>query len=375
MFRKQKVFIVCVLCLLLTAVYFVSDTKLHTIYSKSATNKTINVSKLTNKQLAGQMLFLSSTGTNKQQIVSLAKSGVGGIALFYPISTKLANYVKKANKQQNILKPFIASDEEGGLVNRFRDVLYALPSAQSMGKKSNAKIKSITYKYGKGLKKYGLNTVFGPVLDLGIKNHYMYDEYRTFSGNGSVVASKALSWIKGYKKAGLITTVKHWPGMGYASNTHNNITTVNKFSFVKMNDLVPFNTIFQKSAAPMVMVAHEKVPGLTENNLPASLSKKAYKYLRKSAGNKAVLITDSLSMGAITSSLKLSVTSAVITALKNGADISLVVSNTSGSSLITSVAKAIKKGTISRKQAVSSVKRILKLKQKYGIISKNVKII
>jgi beta-N-acetylhexosaminidase len=129
----------------------------------------------------------------------------------------------------------------------------------------------------------------------------------------------------------------------------------------------PFDSAFRKGCE-MVMVGHVIVPGLTKKKEPASLSKKAMAYLREKAGPDTVIITDSLSMGAVSGSLKLSGKKAVVKALKAGADMAMLTDNGSPDKIIDAVADAIKKGDLPREQAEESVTRILRLKQQHGIL-------
>jgi beta-N-acetylhexosaminidase len=327
-----------------------------------------DVSKWSNKELAAQMLFMDAKGNQKSRIKTLEKKGVGGIVLLAPISKKLGSYVKAANKAANKGVPsFIASDEEGGLVQRFRSVIYRLPSAEDMGAKSNKKITSLTKAYGKRLKKFGVNVVLGPVADLKVKGRYMAGLHRCFGASPKQVQTKAAAWAAGYEQAGLATCYKHWPGSGGAKDTHKAISKLASLKKLEKKDMKAFDTAFREGAE-MVMVGHVIVQGLTKKKEPASLSKKAMADLREKAGPDTVITTDSLSMDAITGSLKLSEKKAVVKALSAGADMAMVVSNGSPDKLINAVANAIEKGDLPRAQAEASVLRILKLKQQHGII-------
>jgi beta-N-acetylhexosaminidase len=322
-----------------------------------------NVSAWSDRELAAQMLFLDAKGNQKSRIKALEKKGVGGIVIFAPVSKKLNRYVTAANKAAlNGIPSFIASDEEGGSVQRFRSVIYALPSAQSMGAKSDKRITSLTKAYGKRLKKFGVNVVLGPVVDLKVKGRYMGGLRRCFGASSQKVQRKAAAWAAGYGQAGLITCYKHWPGKGGATDTHKAISKLASLKKLEKKDMRSFDLAFREGC-DMVMVGHVIVPGLTNKNEPASLSKKAMAYLRAEAGPGTVIITDSLSMGAISNSLKLSGKKAAVKALCAGADMAMVTSAGSPDKIIDAVESAIRRGELPRAQAEASVLRILALKQ------------
>jgi beta-glucosidase-like glycosyl hydrolase len=60
------------------------------------------------------------------------------------------------------------------------------------------------------------------------------------------------------------------------------------------------------------MVGHLSVPGLTEQGVPATLSPSAYRYLRERAGVDRLLMTDSLSMEAISFGMRLTPAQAAV---------------------------------------------------------------
>ena len=84
-----------------------------------------------------------------------ARMGVGGIVILgggarSGIGGDLAAVLRAA---PHGVKPFIASDEEGGLVQRLRDVIYPLPSARVQGGWSASKTRAAAEAYGARLRK------------------------------------------------------------------------------------------------------------------------------------------------------------------------------------------------------------------------------
>jgi beta-N-acetylhexosaminidase len=321
-----------------------------------------------NKKLARQLLFLSTGSQTSSKLVQLAQAGIGGIMLQAPIPSQLAKLAGKAHKKApSGIYPVIASDEEGGYVQRFRDRIYAIPSARKMNSKSNKKITAITKAYGKRLRAYKLDMVFGPVAGLYHKGKYLSQWQRCFSSSPKRTASKTAAWVKGFNKAGVICVYKHWPGEGEASDTHKGGSRVPSLKKIKNKDMLPFNKAFARGCEA-VMVGHVQCKGLTNKGLPASLCPKAIAYLRKKCGEDTVIVTDSLSMGATTTALGISSRAAAVRALAAGVDMALVSSYGSLSKIEKAVENAIKKGRIPRKQAEAKAQRILRLKQTHGLL-------
>jgi beta-glucosidase-like glycosyl hydrolase len=114
------------------------------------------------------------------------------------------------------------------------------------------------------------------------------------------------------------------------------------------------------------MVGHLLSAGLTRDGVPTSESPHALHHLRRSAGPAAVILTDSLSMAAASSSLGISPVRATVRALRAGADWAMACD---GSPLraVAAVRDALASGALPREQAAASARRILALKARWGL--------
>ena len=293
--------------------------------------------------------------------------GVGGIVILgggapSSIGADLAAVLKAA---PHGVKPFIASDEEGGQVQRLRDVIYPLPSARVQGGWSASKTRAAAKDYGARLRKLHVSVVFGPVADLDVPGRYMSSLDRCFSRDPKVVGTHVVAWVTGLRASRVLSTVKHWPGHGWATDTHSGAARVPSLSVLRREDMVPFEQAFDENV-PLVMVGHLRSKGLTGAETPASLSRQALTYLRGRAGDKTVIITDSLSMAATTKALGIKLPAAAVQALRAGADLALFATGDPGP-VIDAVTAAIKSGRIPRAEAEAKVLRVLELKRKAGL--------
>ncbi len=320
-----------------------------------------------NRRLAAQLVFCSVPATDPLRGRRWARRGVGGIVILgggarSSIGKDLAAVLRAA---PGGVKPFIASDEEGGQVQRLRGVIYPLPSARVMGGWSGARTRSAAKDYGARLRKLHVSVVFGPVADLDVPGRYMSRLDRCFSRRPQVVSSHVVAWVKGLRASRVLPTVKHWPGHGWATDTHGGAARIPSLSVLRRYDMVPFEHAFA-TGVPMVMVGHLRSRGLTGERTPASLSRKALEYLRSRVGDDTVIITDSLSMAATTKALGIGTPAAAVRALKAGADIALFAS-ADPDGVIAAVQAAIRSGRLPREQAEASALRILRLKEKAGL--------
>ena len=319
------------------------------------------------RRLAAQLVFCSVPASAPLAGRRLAARGVGGIVILgggarSDIGTDLAAVQRAA---LHGIKPFIASDEEGGLVQRLRDVIYPLPSARVMGTWSTSRTRATAEDYGSRLRKLHVSVVFGPVADLDVPGRYMSSLDRCFSTRPDAVGRHVVAWIEGLEAAHVLATVKHWPGHGSATDTHTGAAWVPSFSVLRRRDMLPFEQAFD-AGVPLVMVGHLRSRGLTGTGTPASLSKNALTYLRSRVGEDTLIVTDSLSMAATTKAMGIDTAGAAVRALKAGADVALFASGDPGP-VIDAVAAAIRSGKLPRGLAEEKVLRILALKRAAGL--------
>jgi beta-N-acetylhexosaminidase len=321
----------------------------------------------TDRQLAAQLVFCSVSAADPRAAIRYSEMGVGGVIILgngarSDIGEDLSAVSHACTTG---IEPFIASDEEGGTVQRLRNVIYPLPSARTMGRWSLATTRSKARAYGLRLKELGISVVFGPVADLDVPGHYMSELGRCFSSSPKEVGLHVVAWSSGLTSAGVLPVVKHWPGHGHAANTHVTAAVIPALSVLLTRDMLPFESAFA-AGVPMVMVGHLQSRGLTEPHTPASVSPKAMGYLRSRIDTDTIIITDSLSMNATTRALHIGSATAAVRSLVAGADFALVCS-ASPATLIKAVESAIRSGRLPRSQAETSVRRILRRKALSGL--------
>ncbi|MGO4865886.1 glycoside hydrolase family 3 N-terminal domain-containing protein [Ligilactobacillus ruminis] len=159
------------------------------------------------------------------------------------------------------------------------------------------------------------------------------------------------------QKQNVAACLKHFPGYGSAGDTHTG------FAEEDHMDLKPFKAGI-KNGADTVLVAHVVIKSV-DPQLPASLSPKIHALLRKKLGFKGVIVTDDLAMGAIRQFAENQRICPEVLAVKAGNDLIMSENVDAGAAAIE---QAIKDKQISQKQINRSVLRILKLKEKLGLL-------
>jgi len=263
----------------------------------------------------------------------------------------------------------IATDQEGGQVNRLYTFHGYLPSASAM-----AATGSPNYAFTQGsqaakwMLQLGINTDLAPVVDVHSVDPPILQD-RMFGSTPQTVATYAGAFLNGLQTNGVVGCLKHFPGLGaISSDPHADLPTVNR-SITDLNniDLAPYRLMIQKNQPAMIMSTDVLMPAI-DPNLPAELSPKAITgILRNQLGYDGVVVTDGLYMGGISS--RWSLAQASVLAIIAGNDMiegpytpDLV------ASVVTAFKQALQQGTLSMARVNQAVERILLLKIHFGII-------
>jgi beta-N-acetylhexosaminidase len=317
-------------------------------------------------RLAAQLVVSCVDMGHLDRAARQSAAGIGAVVLLgHPpahLATRLAAVTGAATTP---VRPFLASDEEGGLVQRLRDVIYPLPSARTMGRWPTARVRATAHDYATRMLQLGVPMDLAPDADLDVPGAYIDSLDRSFSSDPDRVASHDRAWRLGMSSAGVVTVLKHWPGHGSATNSHIGPARIAPLATLRDHDLVPFDRELA-AGAPVVMVGHLLSKGLTTGGIPASESPRALHYLRRRAGPDVVVMTDSLSMAAASSSIGRTPAQATVAALEAGADWAMACSS-APLRAVTAVRQALDSGALPRAQADRSARRILALKARVGL--------
>lgn len=320
------------------------------------------------RQLAAQLVFSCVQMSDLQTATAHAAAGLGGVVLMGRPTDGAALTAGLASVKQAAphgIMPMLASDEEGGLVQRLKDVLGPIPSAAVMGTWPDARIEQTARDYGVRMRGLGVQMALSPVADLAEPGGYIAATQRGFSADPHRTSGAASAWARGLRSAGVVPAVKHWPGHGYAGDSHDSAPTVPPLSVLAGRDLLPFDAVARTGAA-VVMVGHLRSEGLTEPGVPATLSPNALRVLRARSGPSTVILTDSVSMAASSSAVGLTPPQAAVRSLQAGADWAMSCVDAIGA--VGAVQQALDGGQLQRAALVASARRVLAVKQQAGLL-------
>ena len=330
------------------------------------------LNKMTLDEKLGQLYFAYSTGNFDQMKQDVKKYHLGGITLFAPdftnrIHAKFLNEIRayQSNSKFGLL---IATDQEGGTVTRIDSNSQIskrhFPSPAEIYQQSGLTgIKKEDSTVAKILRQNGINMNFAPVADVALnKDSFIYK--RTLEQDYQTTAKYIPIAVKAIQQEHVASCLKHFPGYGDAADTHTGFAQINKpLLKYQTNDLLPFKTGIH-AGVDSIMVSHIIIKSIDATK-PASLSPAVHHLLRYNLNYHNIIITDDLQMGAITHYANKYNTVPDVLALEAGNDM-LLGGNYQKNILI--IKKAIQNNKISIRQINQSVKRILRLKEKLGIL-------
>lgn len=302
---------------------------------------------------------------------ALTRYPVGGIVMFSKNIETPAQITKfNAALQAAVDIPlFLCVDEEGGLVSRLANNsafnLTQYKSAAAVGAGSDpSKALDMGRTIGAYLKKYGFNTDFAPVADVNTNPKNSVIGTRAFSSDPETAAEMAAAMAEGLRESGIIPTFKHFPGHGDTSeDSHYGLAVSQKTEDeLAACEWLPFEAA---GSGDFVMIGHIALPGVVDNNTPATMSKEIITgILKGKLGFEGLVITDSLEMDAITEQYDSG--QAALCALRAGCDILLIPDDLASS--FDAVVEAVETGDFSEGQLEAIVERILRFKAQHGLL-------
>ncbi|MDY6386611.1 MAG: glycoside hydrolase family 3 protein [Fibrobacter sp.] len=356
--------------------------------SASSETSVLNIKKMSLREKVGQMFFVRPEAldttihwTEYQDLPDYKLQQVNktmrDVSKDYPVGGMILyahNIVDEAQLGEFIAEirtlngsPLLAIDEEGGRIARIaNNENFDVPKYESMAAIAESGDPSEAYKaaftIGSYVKEYGFDIDYAPVADVNTNPENIVIGARAFSDDPETAAEFVVSYLNGLDSAGVIGTLKHFPGHGdVKTDTHSGYAETNKtWEEMLKCEMIPFKAGIE-AGAQMIMTAHIAAPKVTGDDLPATLSSVILQdKLRGELGFKGIIVTDAMDMGAITT--QFGNAEAAIKSIQAGVDV--VLCSKDFTQVFDAVVNAVEKGDIKETRIDESVKRILELKAK-----------
>jgi len=279
-------------------------------------------------------------------------------------AAELLNRLQRDSK----LPLLFAADFERGVSTRLMGVTN-FPHAMAFG--ADGKIEdahAFGYVTGEEARAIGVHWNFFPDADVNSNPANPIINTRSFGEDPKQVGDLVTAYIKGAHEAGMLTTVKHFPGHGdTATDSHLGVAAVNgDRAHLDEIELPPFKQAIA-AGVDSVMIAHVTVPALdTDPNHVASISSAVVSdLLEKQMGFNGLIVTDALDMAGLTHLFANDIGRAAVEAFKAGNDLLIIPADLPAS--YQSMIKAVLSGEIPMKRLERSVLKILKTKASLGL--------
>ena len=299
---------------------------------------------------------------------ALEQYPVGGIVYFAQNMESKDQVKEMIDNSQSYSKVglFISTDEEGGMVNRLMNTVGTtyIDSMYNYKDEGIQKAHDNAYTIASDMAVLGFNMDFAPVADVWSNPDNTVIGERAYSDDYSQAAELVDSAVKGFKDGGVMCTLKHFPGHGdTAEDSHYSSAYVRRTKDEIMADEMQPFTAGIDAGAEFVMVGHLIVPDIDE--LPATLSYKiTTEMLRNDMHFEGIAITDSLAMSSIADNY--GVGESAVMSIKAGID--MLLDPTDIDTAIDAVVQAVESGDITEDRIDDSVRKILALKEKHGLL-------
>jgi beta-N-acetylhexosaminidase len=322
------------------------------------------------QRMAWQLVVVPAQLTSLSRVRAEVASGAGGVLLFG--ATAPADLAAELSRLESTapggIAPVVMSDIEGGNVERAANLLGPMPSARQLGQTMTpAQIQAYALRAGRRMHAIGIAMDLAPVMDLDAgygPTANNPDGTRSFSADPHIAAADSSAFAAGLSAAGVVPVGKHFPGLhGAGDNTDLGPAQTWSWSLLQQHGLLPFTTGFGRGL-PAVMLSNASVPGLS--TLPSSISPQVVGVLRGQLGFTGLILTDSLTAGAITK-IGLPAPSAMAAAVVAGADMVLyddahVDVAATARAAVAAIGAAVSSGRLSRAQLMASVSSVLAAK-------------
>ncbi|MQA05990.1 MAG: beta-hexosaminidase [Streptosporangiales bacterium] len=184
-------------------------------------------------------------------------------------------------------------DQEGGIVQRVTKGATKYPAARTIGKTGKpANARLLAEANGTELRAMGFTLDFAPVADVGFDSPAIGN--RAYADGPKRVGAMATAATNGYRAAGIVPVVKHFPGHGSATtDSHEELPQITRSKQqLRKTDLPPFERAID-AQVPAVLSGHLDMRAI-DPGTPSTLSKPVVTgMLRKDLGFDGVTITDS----------------------------------------------------------------------------------
>jgi beta-N-acetylhexosaminidase len=334
----------------------------------------LTLNQMTNAERAGQLFMLGvgarGLGSRTEAVLAEVHPGaiilVGGTRGGSAAVREVVDTTVRAAGAPYGATPFVAADQEGGLVQRLKGPGFStIPSARRQVTLGHEQLAVQAHQWGSELRTAGVTLDLAPVSDVvppGQRNEPIADLRRGYGTNPADVAAYVRAFVAGMSHAGVATSLKHFPGLGnVVGNTDFTADVVDRVTTRGDPALAPFAAGIA-AGAPFLMVSLATYTEIDPEN-PAVFSPTVIDgMVRGDLGFGGVVLTDDIGNAAAVQSV--SPAERALRFLHAGGDMVLTVDAAAGLTMWRAV---VADPTLQHRIDAAAL-RVLRAKERFGLL-------
>lgn len=336
------------------------------------------VSSLSLRERVGQLMMVavSSDGVGSAAASAIDDSRAGSVILLGNTTagagrvSAVVEQARKAARNPEGIETMVAADQEGGQVQRLQGRGFdRIPSAQRQAQTSPAELKSDAARWGRQLRRAGIDANLAPVADVVPQGREGTNQpigvlRRGYGSNPEAVARHVRAFTEGMDAAGVATSVKHFPGLGRVrGNTDLTAEVVDATTTRRDPDLEPF-AVGVEAGTDMVMMSSATYAKIDASRRAAFSPTVIRGMVRGDLGFTGVVISDDLAAAAMRD---LSPGQRMLRFLRAGGDLAIVGDPSLAARMADAVVNEARDDPKLAAAVEASTVRVLQLKDRRGL--------
>ena len=269
------------------------------------------VDEMTDTELYSQILMFGWAGAEPDKLLyDWVERGLGNVKVFgwntndiHLVAKSVSSLQKSSQANRFQIPLFVATDQEGGSIRHVKGDTSITPGNMAIGASGYpADAWYSAYYISREIKALGINMNFAPTVDLFTNHDSSIIVIRSVGDDPEKAGILGAAFSAGSKAAGVIPTVKHFPGHGATDlDSHGRLPQIDiDFDTLMNRELVPYMYLIKEDTTA-IMSGHLSFPQIDKSGAPASLSKYFLTdLLRGQFGYNGLIITDDMEMAGST---------------------------------------------------------------------------
>jgi len=304
---------------------------------------------------------------------------VGGIFLRGRTSVGVATLARRTAALQRTaqagggLRVHVAADQEGGLVQALSGPGFArIPSAVEQGRWDASRLRRSARGWAAALRAAGVTMDLAPVADTVSRRDRPHNPpigavRRNYGETPAQVSADVVQVVGGFGEAGVVATLKHFPGLGRVrANTDVSTLAVDAVATPSDPNLGPFRSGVA-AGAEAVMMSSARYPGLDAHHVAAFSRPVVTGLLRDRLHFTGVIVSDDL--GSAVAVRSLSPGARAVAFLTAGGDLVLTNRSTDAGPMRAALVAAAQRSPQFRLRLDDAVRHVLTTKQHHALLT------